>query len=345
MIARQLGVQARYEVEHQIERIQRGKQQAAAQGRWLGGVRPFGFEGDGVTIRESEAEEIRTATHLILGGASIMSLVRDWNRRGVRTSKGKAWQGTEVRRVLMRPRNAGLMLYQGNEVGPAMWDGIVEEPTWRAVVQLLEDPSRRTTPSNERRWLGSGLYRCGLCANTVRVAASSVSAGGVIVASYRCRARTHLTRQAAILDEFVSEVVVGRLERPDAVELLRTDKSRVDVVKVQAALLAARVRLDEVAAMFGAGDLDAAQTRRATEAARAQMRVAENALAEAAKVNPLVGVVGAPSVREVWGELDLSRKRAVMDAVVEVVVHPARKGRLPGGLKLDPDAIEFRWRQ
>ncbi|MFE4651556.1 recombinase family protein [Streptomyces sp. NPDC056707] len=345
MMARQLGVHARYEVEHNIERIQRGKQQAAAQGKWLGGVRPFGYEADGMTIRESEAQEIRNATGLILAGASLRSLTKDWNDRGIVTSRNGKWEATELGRLLTRPRNAGLIKYQGEEMGPAMWDAIVEEPTWRAAVQVLKDPARRTTTTNARKWLGSGLYLCGMCPETMRVSTSGTTAGRVHVPAYRCRTGKHVTRQAEVLDAYVSEVVVARLVRPDAVELLRAPESEgVDVEQLQTTLLAARSRLDEIAALFGSGVFDAKQTREASEAARRQMRVAEAALVEVAQVNPLVGVVGVPDVRGVWEELDLSRKRAVMDCLLQVVVLPARRGRLPAGMRLDTEAVEFRWR-
>ena len=49
MIARQLGVQARYEVERMIERSKRARDQKATHGEYAGGPRPFGYEDDGQT--------------------------------------------------------------------------------------------------------------------------------------------------------------------------------------------------------------------------------------------------------------------------------------------------------
>ncbi|MEU9557958.1 recombinase family protein [Streptomyces fumanus] len=51
MIARQLGVQARYEVERMVERQRRKRDEMAAHGKFFGGRRPFGWESDGVTPR------------------------------------------------------------------------------------------------------------------------------------------------------------------------------------------------------------------------------------------------------------------------------------------------------
>src|SRR5215212_5312762 len=83
MVARMLGSAARYEVEHAIERMQTAKRQAATAGRWKGGRRPFGYEPDGVTVRESEAAEIRRGSDALLAGMSLRALAREWNARGV----------------------------------------------------------------------------------------------------------------------------------------------------------------------------------------------------------------------------------------------------------------------
>src|SRR4051794_24164900 len=100
--ARMLGSTARYEVEHAIERGKAAKLQAANAGRWKGGRRPFGYEADGVTVRESEAAEVRKGTDDLLAGMSLHAIARDWNARGVTTSTGGAWRAMDVRRVLAR---------------------------------------------------------------------------------------------------------------------------------------------------------------------------------------------------------------------------------------------------
>ncbi|MFD8006717.1 recombinase family protein [Streptomyces mirabilis] len=57
---RMLGAAARHEAEHKAERQKRQRRQAAGAGRIAGGgTRPYGYEEDRLTIRESEAEMIR----------------------------------------------------------------------------------------------------------------------------------------------------------------------------------------------------------------------------------------------------------------------------------------------
>ena len=62
---------------------------------------------------------------------------------------------------MLRPRNAGLIVHRGEvqEGVQAPWKPILGRDEWQAVTVLLTDPSRRTSPGNTPRWLGSGLYR------------------------------------------------------------------------------------------------------------------------------------------------------------------------------------------
>ena len=200
------------EVDHMIERIEAAKVEAASEGRWLGGRRPFGYEADGVTVRAEEAALIAQATDDLLVGVSLGQIARDWNAAGVTTSGGKQWRMEEVRRTLLRARNAGIMVHRGEEVGAAVWPAIVSEERWRAVVALCADPSRRTTPGPTRRWLGSGLYVCGFpveeqeCGQKLRMGSTSSKP------TYRCNSMTrHVVRDARHVDAYVRKAVVAWL--------------------------------------------------------------------------------------------------------------------------------------
>ena len=62
LVARILSSVAQGEVERKGARQRSAAVQAAKQGRWVGGRRAFGYEADGVTIREDEAALIKRAT-------------------------------------------------------------------------------------------------------------------------------------------------------------------------------------------------------------------------------------------------------------------------------------------
>ena len=184
MVARQLGAVARYESEHRSERVAASMEQIARQGGYLGGPRPFGYTDGGMQLDPIEAPLIAEGTKLILSGRSLRSVVKLWNDAGTTTTKKRQpWMPDSVRDALMRPRNAGLLEHRGRVVGPARWPAIVSEDEWRGVCAALNNPARRTSPGNQPRWLGSMLYRCGVCDGPLVVGTSGQTAHP----SYRCR--------------------------------------------------------------------------------------------------------------------------------------------------------------
>jgi site-specific DNA recombinase len=130
--ARMLGAVAYFESQHKAERIRSAHQQIAERGGWHGGIRPFGYESDGMTVRESEAAEIKRLAEAVISGQSLRSLARELNERDVPTVKGKRWSQAHLRSMLMRARLAGLRDHRGEIIGPAAWPAILERETWEA---------------------------------------------------------------------------------------------------------------------------------------------------------------------------------------------------------------------
>jgi site-specific DNA recombinase len=326
MVARQLGAVGRYEVEHMIERQQRARLQAATAGKWGGGRRPFGYEADGVTVNEVEADALRWAATQVLAGASLTGTAAKLNDRGVRTATGKAWRSTELRRALVRPRNAGLMVHRGQVVGGAGWPAILDEDTWRGVCAVLEDPTRRTNTTVARRWLLSGLAVCGVCGAPVFATASGRRRHKPV---YTCRGSRHVVRDAGACDQLVTAVILERLSRPDARELLVPDR-RADTAALHLRDAALAERLVELGRLYGDGTIDAPQLQAATASIRVQRERITAELAAASRGSVLAGVVDAGDPARVWEGLDLSRRRAIIDTLATVTILPARKGRRPG---------------
>lgn len=340
MIARQLGVQARYEVERMIERQRRAREQKVERGEYCGGPRPYGWEADGVTPIAEEIAVIRECAEAILAGASVRAVAADLNLRKVPTSNGNRWDGSGVGRMLKRPRNAGLLQHRGEEAGPAKWDAALDEATWRSVCSILNDPSRLQATTNVRRYLGSGLYLCGVCGETL----TSFSSGTSHPKKYRCRKNNCVLRDLEKLDKWVLSHLIKRLKQPDAEDLLVAREEPVDVRGAQAELQQARATLDYLATALGSGELDMQEWRVARAAARARKERAEATLASAVHMNPVAGLIGAEDIEAEWAALDLSRQRSVVDWLMTVRVMPAKIGRRPGGGYWDPDAVLVEWK-
>lgn len=339
--ARQLGAMARYEVERMIERQRRARDQKVQRGEWSGGPRPYGWEADGVTPVTAEIAVIREAAEAVLAGASVRALAADLNERGLLTSTGAAWDGSSLVRMLKRPRNAGILQHRGEEAGPSKWDAALDEATWRSLRGVLDDPSRIPTASNVRKHLGSGLYLCGVCGETL----TSFSKGGGKPGKYKCRKNGCVLRDLALLDKWVQAHLLRRVQEPDAAELFAGLKEEgVDAKAAQGELKVAREKLDELAAAFGAGEIDMQEWRVARAGARARKERAEALLASAVKVNPVAELLGAEDAEAKWAGMDLARQRAAIDWAMTVRVLPARVGRRPGGAYWDRDAVRIEWK-
>lgn len=366
-------VDAAGEVDLMTERILDQKLDAVAQGAWLGGHRPFGFKKDGTRHRRREARAIDAAADAVLGGVPVSQVVRDWDDAGFTGTSGGAWCTTTARRVLLHPRNAGLMSHHGTVTGRAQWLPVLcsekyrppkgepltaeaeeawraeAEDKWRALVALLTDPDRRVTPGPEPRWLGSGLYRCGwpvdggLCWEPMKAGAT---AGHRPRPIYRCSAVLgHVSRSAEVLDDWVSGLVCERLARPDAVALLEGET--VDVSRLRVEKQALTARLGELAEAFAEGEVDALQLKRGTVKLKERIAEIDGRLAAVVHMSALDGIAGRPDAAAVWQSLDLARRRAILAAVVEVTVLPAPRGRpkghVPGQPYFHPEAIRMEW--
>ena len=330
MVARMLGAASQHEIDHARERMKRAKAQAAAAGKWRGGRRPFGYEDDGVTVRHREAEALDRAARDILAGRSLNALAREMNESGLTTTSGKPLDGTNLRRLIQRPRNAGLIEERGEVIGKAQWPAIIPEDIWRAAVATLSDPSRRTSPGPERRWLGSGIYRCGVCDAPLFVHTSSGKRK-----SYRCPNQAHVARDQGAVDDYVRGVVSGVLSRPDAADLLREpDDGSTDALRATQDALRARLAVFE--ADYASGDINGRQLADATARVQAELDKVGGDLAAKMRGTALGELVDAPNPGEAFLDATLDRQRAIVDALATVTIHPGRRGRPAGWKPGDP---------
>jgi hypothetical protein len=236
----------------------------------------------------------------------------------------------------------GTRLYQGNDMGQGAWEPLVTEETWHAVRAMLENPARRSnTESTARKWLGSGLYLCGRCPaddrSDMRV---NYREEGVRV--YRCRRHMHLSRSADPVDEYVSEVIVARLRRPDLADLLLDEsnanagvRTLADVRREAAGL---RKRIDGLGVELADGVLTPRQVQVATQRLTLKLRACEDEMAKAGQTSALHRVAAAPDPGAAWLAADLQEQRAVLDVLATVTL-------LPGpGARDAREAAGGRWR-
>jgi hypothetical protein len=185
----------------------------------------------------------------------------------------------------------------------------VDEPTWRAVRGLVDNPTRRTSTSVGNVHLGAGIYRCGVCGDKLRSQA----------AYYRCKATGHVMRSSVAVDALVAEYATAALATTRKVRRVPTDAT-----DPQAEADRLRGKLTEIAADY-AND---AITRDERDVARNIVQAKLDKLAEAIAPDPARDLVLAtgPLDLDGWAALPLAARRMIVGRTLDVVVNPTVRG-------------------
>ncbi|QWF78661.1 hypothetical protein HUW46_02059 [Amycolatopsis sp. CA-230715] len=337
-------------------RVTLARERQARGGDWGGGLRPFGFEDDGVTQIAVEAAIVKDCSIRVLqlnrrtGKLwSIRSLAAELRDGDVTPVSGARWSAPTLRSILLRPRNAGISVYKGEEVGRLPGTPIVDMTTYRAVVRLLTDESRSTRGPGvgaPTKWMGSGLYLCGIHGDgtTCQIGVGGSRKRGKYPHRYICTKDNHLGRNAIALDTYVQATLINRIARDrDFVEsfIPRPSHPDIDVAALQAEAAGIRVELDGLAKDRVLGQINRAQMLSGTKTGQDRLATIDNLLSTSIVESPLTRLVGVKDVGAVWAAQPLSIRRYVVETLMVVSVNAS--GRRGAGF--NPDTIEIQFRQ
>jgi len=343
-VARTLGAWARYESEHKSERITRKKLQLAQTGAFSGGPVPFGWTiNDGLPeIVEADAKEIRQAITAAIAGASIGSLVRDFNDRGVLTRRGQKWTSTAIRNLLLRPTNAGLSAYRGEIVGVSTFPAIISEDEWRTVTAIIKNPDRRSNTDSRVRHLLAGILRCGNCGAAMKTSSRAGSTSHASKFYYKCPTRGdgHAFQTAEPVELLIADMVIARLEQPGIIAEMFGPESHDQQQQIQAEAVTLRGRLDEAANSFADGMITAKQLEAITSRVQGKLDGLNRGLAMAARA-AMVPASAVDNVRAWWDASSLELRRSVIDALMIPIVDPVRKS---APRVFDRNRIRIQWK-
>lgn len=335
MLARILASVARGEVERKGARQRRANEQRAAAGQMGWTRRPFGYDrsNGGVVVVEPEAAALRTAADMVLAGGTLAAAARVLDEQGLTTTAGKRWNVTSLRRALLNPRYAGRVTYNGADVATGEWPVILDAATQDRLAEVLRDVRRRVQQGTALRYLLSGLARCGRCDGVLF--ASPMGAKGKRWMAYRCPA-CYLARRLDLVDGVVETVVLGRLSRPDAADLLSPAE---DVAALRSEVAELHQRRDDLAGLLADGLLSAQVVRdRSTELTRL-IQGLHDRIGSALGDSPASQLVTADDVGAVWETMGVRDRRAVVDLMMTVSILPAGKGR-----PFHPEQVRIEWR-
>jgi hypothetical protein len=226
-------------------------------------------------------------------------------------------------------------------MGESSWPAILPEDTWRAVVALLANPSRRKSTSNRARWLLSGIARCGTCGEPMKSATVAKNrARGTTRTVYRCPTpgTGHVARSAEDLDAYVAEIVVGVLAKPGNAAAFAGSKD-VDGEALAVEAVTIRQQQGEAAELFAEGKITGAQLASITGRLSERLAEVEAAMGRGVRSGALDAFAGGDP-RAVWVGLSVDARRAVVRELVDVTV--LSSGRRGNGF--DPELVRLDWR-
>jgi len=343
MVLRMLSAVAANESATKSRRVRRKLDEVAAQGRPHGGYRrPYGYGEDKVTVVAAEAAVIRQLVARFLAGESLRSLATWLDEQEIRTVAGGGWRTPTLRTLLSSPRVAGLRQHRGQVHGKAVWPAIFSEADRSRVLARLDtlaDSGRRTP----RRYLLSGLLRCGRCGNVLYSSPRAERRRYVCLSGPDHGGCGRLAVVAEPLELWLAEAVVLRLDTAELAGALagraRADEAAADLAD---GITEDRGQLDELAGLYAAREITAREWMAARRPVEDRVRDAERRLARATHTSALDGLVGAGSaLRGQWGQLSLSRQHAIVGALLD---HAVIAAGTPGVQMLDPARIDARWR-
>lgn len=355
LILRNLVAIAEYESASISDRTRSAKAASARNGHPNpGGMRAFGYTPDKRDLVPEEAAAIREAAERLLAGQSLVSIVSDFNARGIRTPRGKTWLPGTLAAVLVNPRIAGLRAYKGTVVADAKWPAIITREQHERLVALRKDPTRRWVPRGRRpQHLLSGMVECARCGEAAEEngerANRMVNRPEQGRDYYICR-KPPLGRGCGALvsgrqlDALVVERVFAALDSPEFTAALKGP--RPADVEVARTLEADEDQLKWLGREFGADPL--ARPAFLEAIAEVETRIRQNR-ARLARQHRSAALAALPEdldqLKDLWEHSwDLDRKRALLDTLIEkVVVQPSTLGSKTGR-RFDRSRARIVWR-
>lgn len=324
-------------------RVRRKNEENAAAGLPHGGsLRPFGYDDTRMTVIESEAVIIRQAVERLLAGESVRSITTWFAATGIPTVAGKPWRSTTVRAVLMSGRIAGLREHNGVVVAPAAWPAIITEDQHRRVQAKMQQ-NASTGRRSPRRYLLSGLLRCGKCQEKLYSSARATTRRYVCLGGPDHGGCGRLTVVAEPVEALIAAAVLHRLDTAELADALAGRAAKdAEVAAVAEDLAADLTQLAELRTAYGDKQISMRDWLDAKKPIEARIESAERRISRATHSDALSGLPGnGGRLRTEWDGLNLTRQAAIVAAVLDhAVIAPGSQG----SRSLDPGRVQPVWR-
>lgn len=154
-----------YYSEELRQKVMRGNRESAMKGQTLGGVTPFGYKTENKRLVPDPmtAPVVQEIFTRYAAGDRLVSIARDLNQRGYRTTKGHPFGKSSFKTIFRNTRYIGVYKYMDiTKEDPSL--RIVSDEQWEAVQSKLSDTASAPGRGKARNpYLLSGKLFCGHC--------------------------------------------------------------------------------------------------------------------------------------------------------------------------------------
>ena len=260
------------------------------------------------TLSSKDADLVRSAANRFLAGDALSDIASDWTDAGIKNSAGFEWSARTIQKLLRDPWIAGLPRNVSGESVAPEWPKLIASKQWKAIDAKL---------AGDR---GERAYGC----------RKEVGGCGSV----------HVLAEP--LEELIVEAVLIAVDGDELAQRVHEVENPADHT-TEAEVLRAESDLEELARMFGDGDITAAEWKVARSGAESRLDEARGRLTVGVENQTLVRLAGSGfDLGRRWGEMLFGEKRAVLEAVVEAVtVDRVGSG---GGKRFRPERVGITWR-
>ncbi|MET8570374.1 recombinase family protein [Streptomyces sp. NPDC004783] len=336
-------------------RIKRKHLELAQQGKDSGGPAPYGWRKDDRTkVDPKAARAIREAQREILAGVRIGTIRTKWWEQGL----GNPREGTKrmahhhIEHILTSPRLVGYRTYHGEilygEDGRPVigeWEPINTLEEWEAVcAAIAERKQKRPRGSLARKYLLSGIARCGLCKSKIRGQINQrwTPESKAARFTYQCSVVNggcgKVGRTGEPVDRLIAQLVLEEQRARASVTGVPVDQrwpkeAELEQINQDIAQLveAERTKQITVATLL--------QLLPAKERARDELKLERARFYKEQKQAEAKGQTTNLTVEEFFGLPIERQQEIVLHSLSAVLIHPAGRGRR----KFDPSLIEPVW--
>lgn len=336
-------------------RIRRKHLELAQQGKDSGGPAPYGWRKDDRTkVDPKAAEAIREAQREILAGVRIGTIRTRWQEQGLGNPRAgtKRMAHHQVEHILTNPRLVGYRTYHGeilygDDGKPVMgeWEPINTLEDWEAVrAAIAERKQKHPGKTLARKYLLSGIARCGLCKTKIRGQVNHHWKPGSKAAryTYQCSVVNggcgKVGRVGDPVDRLIAQIVLEEQRSRAAVTAVPADQrwpneAELEQINEDIAQLieAERSKQITVATLL--------QLLPPKERERDELKLVRARFYKEQKQAEAKGETANLTVDEFLSLPVERQQEIVLHSLSAVIIHPAGRGRR----KFDPSLIEPVW--